>query len=159
MECAAAAGGADDEPFFIGSLVAQDGEEVFAKARGRLEGGVGAGGGEVHFGDEAAVEEVEGAFVGVVVHVVDICVKGPVDGFGAEGGGAMLFEEGVDGPGLVGGPAFDGLGEDEGAVCPGGFEFFGGKVGEAGDLVAGGDVLCVGGEGDVGAVERSVEDV
>lgn len=114
---------------------------------------------DVSFVGEGAVEDVEGGFVGLVVHVSCVFLQGPVYGFGAEGrGGEGLGEVGW-GPGFVEGPLGYGGGEDEGLVGPFGCVFFTGEVGEAGDLVGLGDVAGVGGEVCVSALEGAVEDV
>ena len=71
---------------------------------------------DLHLFGKEAVEEVEGAFVAVVLHVVDVRVKGPVDCFGAELDVPVDLEQRVDGPCLVDGPLCRRLGDDEGFV-------------------------------------------
>lgn len=81
-------------------------------------GGASFGGGEVHFGEEIAVEEVEGRFVGAVIHVLDVGLERPVDGFGAEFDIAVLAEESFGVPGMIGRPFSHWGSEDEGFIAP-----------------------------------------
>jgi hypothetical protein len=54
----------------------------------------------------------------LVVHVVEVRGCRPVNGFGAEFYRGEVREEVRGGPGVVDGPFFDGVGEDEGLVGP-----------------------------------------
>ena len=90
---AAAAFGPDDQPAAIWSLGTEDREEVFPEAgRGPVVARVGFADLEVHFFRKGAVEEVEGAFVLVVVHVFDVGLERPVDCFSAEFDVAIFAE-------------------------------------------------------------------
>lgn len=74
MKRAAGALGAHDEPFAIGSLIAEDREEVLAEAVWWPVGcvGVGARGANIHLAGEEAVEEIEGGLVRVGAEVGDV---------------------------------------------------------------------------------------
>jgi hypothetical protein len=73
----------------LGSLwkvLAEDFEEVVAEGGGSPVCGVWscAAGGYARLFDEGAVEDVEGAFVLAVRHVVDVLGHRPIDGFSAK---------------------------------------------------------------------------
>jgi hypothetical protein len=161
VECAAAAGRAHDHPAGVGARGAEKAEEIGAEGGwGRVCCGRGGEGWSyAGFLGEEPVEDVEWGFVGLVVHVRQVGGCRPVYCFSAEFDRGIFGEKVFGRPSTVHGPLLDGLGEDKrlvGPVCGIGFR---GEVREAGNGVGWRDVGYKGGEGRVGTLEGSVEDI
>ncbi len=119
VECTSASFRTDDEPSAVWSLLAENGEEVLAESfRCPVFSIVLPAYAKAHLFDKRSVEQVQRAFIDIVVHVLDVCLQRPVDGLGPERHFAVLVEQSVRGPLSVHWPFPYGLGQDEGLVRP-----------------------------------------
>ena len=80
-----------DKPTTIRSLLAQNREEILAETAWRAVVAISADT-NVHLLYERTVEEIEWTLVLVVIHILDICFEGPIDGLCSENDVAVLFQ-------------------------------------------------------------------
>lgn len=103
----------------VWSLFSKCREEIIPKALGypKFAGRVFSCS-DIHRVDERSIKKVQRAFVLIVVHIVNIHLKGPLNRFGSKSKFAIFLQEIIIGPLLVSWPFFHDVGQDERLIGP-----------------------------------------